>query len=91
MTFFEELRTKFSAKGGDFAVAYVLAHEFGHHIQTILGTSAKIREMQQGQSEKVQNRLSVAIELQADFYAGLWTHYNERQNAMLKPGDIEEA
>lgn len=91
MTFFEELRTKFGAKGGDFAVAYVLAHEFGHHIQTLLGTSAKMRQIQEGQSEKVKNRLSVALELQADFYAGLWTHYNERQNAMLEPGDIEEA
>ncbi|TDD95993.1 KPN_02809 family neutral zinc metallopeptidase [Flavobacterium cellulosilyticum] len=91
MNFFEELRTKFGAKGGDFAVAYVLAHEFGHHIQTLLGTSSKMREMQEGQSEKVKNRLSVALELQADFYAGLWTHYNEKQNAMLEPGDIEEA
>lgn len=91
MTFFEELRTKFGAKGGDFAVAYVLAHEFGHHIQTLLGTSSKMRQMQEGQSEKVKNRLSVALELQADFYAGLWTHYNEQQNAMLEPGDIEEA
>lgn len=91
MTFFEELRTKFGAEGGDFAVAYVLAHEFGHHIQTLLGTSAKMREMQEGKSEKEQNKLSVALELQADFYAGLWTHYNEKQNAMLEYGDIEEA
>ena len=91
MTFFEELRTKFGAEGGDFAVAYVLAHEFGHHIQTILGTSSKMRQLQQGKSEAEANRLSVALELQADFYAGLWTHYNENQNAMLEPGDIEEA
>lgn len=91
MTFFEELRTRFGAKGGDFAVAYVLAHEFGHHIQTILGTSGKMRQMQQGKSQAEANKLSVALELQADFYAGLWTHYNEKQNAMLEPGDIEEA
>jgi predicted metalloprotease len=91
MTFFEELRTKFGAEGGDFAVAYVLAHEFGHHIQTILGTSSKMRQLQQGKSEAEANRLSVALELQADFYAGLWTHYNENQNSMLEPGDIEEA
>lgn len=91
MTFFEELRTKFGAEGGDFAVAYVLAHEFGHHIQTILGTSSKMRQLQQGKSEAEANKLSVALELQADFYAGLWTHYNENQNAMLEPGDIEEA
>jgi uncharacterized protein len=91
MTFFEELRTKFGAEGGDFAVAYVLAHEFGHHIQTILGTSEKMRQAQEGKSEAEANKLSVALELQADFYAGLWTHYNEKQNAMLESGDIEEA
>jgi predicted metalloprotease len=91
MSFFEELRTKFGAEGGDFAVAYVLAHEFGHHIQTLLGTSEKMRRAQEGKSEAEANKLSVALELQADFYAGLWTHYNEKQNAMLEPGDIEEA
>lgn len=91
MTFFEELRTKFGAEGGDFAVAYVLAHEFGHHIQTLLGTSSKVRQLQENKSETEGNKLSVALELQADFYAGLWTHYNEKQNAMLEPGDIEEA
>jgi uncharacterized protein len=91
MTFFEELRTKFGAEGGDFAVAYVLAHEFGHHIQTLLGTSAKMRQAQEGKSQAESNKLSVALELQADFYAGLWTHYNENQNHMLEPGDIEEA
>jgi len=91
MTFFEELRAKFGAEGGDFAVAYVLAHEFGHHIQTILGTSDKMRQEQEGKSEAEANKLSVALELQADFYAGLWTHYNENKNAMLEPGDIEEA
>lgn len=91
MTFFEELRTKFGAEGGDFAVAYVLAHEYGHHIQTLLGASSEMRQAQQGKSEAEANRLSVALELQADFYAGLWTHYNEKQNAMLEPGDIEEA
>lgn len=91
MTFFDELRTKFGAKGGDFAVAYVLAHEYGHHIQNIMGTSTKMRQAQEGKSETEQNKLSVALELQADFYAGVWTHYNEKQNQMLEPGDIEEA
>lgn len=91
MSFFEELRTKFGAKGGDFAVAYVMAHEFGHHIQTLLGTSGKVHQLQQNKSEKEGNKLSVALELQADFYAGLWTHYNENKNAMLEEGDIEEA
>jgi predicted metalloprotease len=91
MSFFEELRTKFGAEGGDFAVAYVMAHEFGHHIQTLLGTSGKVRQLQENKSEIEGNQLSVGLELQADFYAGLWTHYNEKQNAMLEPGDIEEA
>jgi len=91
MTFFEELRTKFGGEGGDFAVAYVLAHEFGHHIQTLLGTSEKMRQAQEGKSEAEANKLSVALELQADFYAGLWAHYNEKQNHILEPGDIEEA
>ena len=91
MSFFEELRTKFGAKGGDFAVAYVIGHEYGHHIQNLLGTSTKMRQLQQGKSEAEANKLSVALELQADFYAGLWTNYNEKINAMLEPGDIEEA
>jgi len=91
MSFFEELRTRFGAKGGDFAIAYVIAHEFGHHIQTLLGTSGKVHQLQQNKSDKEANKLSVALELQADFYAGLWTHYNEKQNKMLEPGDIEEA
>ena len=91
MTFFDELRTKFGAEGGDFAVAYVMAHEFGHHIQTLLGTSGKVRELQENKSETESNKLSVALELQADFYAGLWTHYNEKHNKILETGDIEEA
>ncbi len=91
MSFFNELQTKFGAKGGDFAIAYVLAHEVGHHVQTLLGTSAKMRQMQQGLSQKEANKLSVALELQADFYAGVWTHYNEKINAFLEEGDIEEA
>ena len=91
MSFFEELRTKFGAKGGDFAVAYVIGHEYGHHIQNLLGTSTKMRQLQQGKSEAEANKLSVALELQADFYAGLWTNYNEKINAMLEPDDIEEA
>lgn len=91
MTFFEELKSKFGAEGGDFAVAYVVAHEIGHHVQTLLGTSAKMRKMQEGLSEAEANKLSVALELQADFYAGVWTHYNEEMNKILEPGDIEEA
>lgn len=86
--FFEELKTKFGAKGGDFAISYVIAHEIGHHIQTLLGTSAKMRQAQEGKSETEANKLSVALELQADFYAGVWTHYNQKN---LDADDIDEA
>lgn len=91
LSFFEQLKTRFGAKGGDFAIAYVIAHEIGHHVQTLLGTSAKVREMQQNLSGTQGNKLSVALELQADFYAGLWTHHNQEMNQMLEQGDIEEA
>ena len=91
LTFFEELKTRFGAKGGDFATAYVIAHEIGHHVQTLLGTSTKMRQMQQGKSKAEANRLSVALELQADFYAGIWTHYNQEMNAILEKGDLDEA
>lgn len=86
--FFEELKNKFGAKGGDFAIAYVIAHEIGHHVQTLLGTSAKMHQAQEGKSEAQANKLSVALELQADFYAGVWAHYNQEN---LDTGDIEEA
>ncbi len=91
LTFFEELKTRFGAQGGDFATAYVIAHEIGHHVQTLLGTSAKMRQMQQGKSKAEANKLSVALELQADFYAGVWTHYNQEMNNILEEGDIDEA
>ncbi len=91
LAFFEELKTKFGAQGGDFATAYVIAHEIGHHVQTLLGTSAKMRQMQQGKSQAEANKLSVALELQADFYAGVWTHYNQKMNNFLEEGDIDEA
>jgi predicted metalloprotease len=88
LAFFEELKTKFGAKGGDFAIAYVIAHEIGHHVQTLLGTSAKMHQEQEGKSEADANKLSVALELQADFYAGVWAHYNQEN---LDVGDIDEA
>ncbi len=91
LSFFEELKTRFGAKEGDFATAYVIAHEIGHHVQTLLGTSAKMRKMQQGKSKAEANKLSVALELQADFYAGVWTHYNQQMNIILEEGDIDEA
>lgn len=88
LDFFDELQTKFGAKGGDFAVAYVIAHEVGHHVQNLLGTSSKMREMQEGKSEAEANKLSVALELQADFYAGVWAKYNQEN---LDIDDIDEA
>jgi hypothetical protein len=88
LRFFEELKTRFGAKGGDFAIAYVIAHEVGHHIQTITGTSGKVRQLQQNKSQAEANKLSVCLELQADFYAGVWAHYNKQY---LEEGDIEEA
>lgn len=86
--FFEELRTRFGAEGGDFAIAYVIAHEVGHHVQTLLGTSQKVSRLQQGKSQADANELSVALELQADFYAGVWARYNQQY---LEEGDIQEA
>lgn len=88
MAFFDELRTRFGAKGGDFAIAYVTAHEIGHHIQTLLGTSSKVRQLQQQTNQTRANELSVAQELQADFYAGVWAHHNQKY---LEAGDIDEA
>lgn len=88
LDFFDELRTRFGAKGGDFAIAYVIAHEIGHHVQTLLGTNAKVSQMQRQLSKTEANKLSVALELQADFYAGVWAHHI---NQYLEPGDIELA
>lgn len=88
LEFFKELKSKFGAKGGDFAIAYVIAHEVGHHVQTVLGTSQMIRQKQARASEKEKNKLSVDLELQADFYAGLFAYYNKKY---LEEGDIDEA
>lgn len=88
LRFFEELKSRFGAEGGDFAIAYVIAHEMGHHIQKLMGTSDKVRQLQSGRSEAEANKLSVCLELQADFYAGVWAHYNKK---LLEEGDIEEA
>jgi predicted metalloprotease len=85
-TFFEELRTRFGVDG-DFPMAYVIAHEVGHHIQTITGTSEKVRRAQERVSRVEGNRLQVAMELQADCYAGVWARNDTN---LLEPGDIEE-
>jgi len=91
LAFFDELQTRFGAKGGDFAIAYVIAHEIGHHVQTLLGTSAKVRQLQEQGGEAEANRLSVGLELQADFYAGVWAHYDQKMKNVLEEGDIDEA
>lgn len=90
LSFFQELKNKLGAPG-DFACAYVIAHEVGHHVQNLLGTSDAVHRKQQQLSEKEANKLSVALELQADFYAGIWAHHNEKMKDVLEVGDIEEA
>jgi predicted metalloprotease len=86
LSFFNELKTRFGASG-DFAQAYVIAHELGHHVQKILGTESKVRATQQ-QNPQMANQLSVRLELQADCYAGVWGHSTEQRN-ILEQGDVE--
>jgi predicted metalloprotease len=90
LSFWNELETQFKA-AGDFAQAYVIAHEVGHHIQTITGISKQVREAQSRASKAQQNQLQVLMELQADCYAGIWAHHAERSRQILEQGDIEEA
>ncbi len=90
LSFFEDLRRRFGA-GGDFAQAYVIAHEIGHHVQTLIGVSQQVRELKQGASQVMANRLSVRQELQADCFAGIWAHHTERSKQILEAGDVEEA
>jgi len=75
---------------GDFAVAYVIAHEIGHHVQNLSGTSARVRELQARAGRSAANALSVLTELQADCYAGVWAHHAHRERQVLEPGDVEE-
>ena len=89
LSFFTELNERFHAPG-DFAMAYVIAHEIGHHVQNSLGTIEKVYSLQSRMSEKDFKRYLVRMELQADYYAGVWAHYAERIN-ILDEGDIEEA
>jgi uncharacterized protein len=88
LSFFRDLDTRFGAPG-DFAQAYVVAHEVGHHVQTLTGVSERVHAMRQRSSERAANQLSVQQELQADCYAGVWGHYAGRQG-LLDPGDAEE-
>jgi predicted metalloprotease len=90
LSFYDELQSKFQAPG-DFAMAYVIAHEVGHHIQQQLGIAGKVRQMQQGASKSQANDLSVRLELQADFLAGVWAHHAQQSKQILESGDIEEA
>jgi predicted metalloprotease len=90
LAFFDELSRRFGAPG-DFAEAYVVAHEVGHHVQTLLGISAKVREAQNGADKATVNALSVRTELQADCFAGVWANHADRERQVLEPGDVEEA
>jgi predicted metalloprotease len=91
LAFFRQLETEFAAQG-DFAKAYVIAHEVGHHVQTVLGTSDKVRAAQQraGSQEEV-NQWQVRMELQADCYAGLWAYHADSARTLIEAGDIDEA
>ena len=86
--FYDELKQRFGAPG-EFAQAYVLAHEIGHHIQKVVGTEARVRQMNQG-NRRMDNALSVKVELQADCYAGVWAHSTQQRN-LLEQGDIQSA
>lgn len=90
LSFYDDLKNKFSAPG-DFAMAYVVAHEVGHHVQYLLGKSTWVHQQKARLSEAEYNKLSVKLELQADFYAGVWAHYAEKMKDVLESGDIEEA
>jgi len=90
LSFYQELEQRFQAPG-DFAMAYVIAHEVGHHIQKLLGTSDKMDRLRQQLSREEYNKYSVMLELQADFLAGVWAHHAQQMKNILEPGDIDEA
>jgi len=89
LSFFDQLSRRFGAPG-DFAQAYVIAHEVGHHVQNLLGLSEQVQRARQRVSREEGNQLSVAMELQADCYAGVWAHHAHRNRQLLEPGDVEE-
>jgi predicted metalloprotease len=90
LSFFDELRRRHGAPG-DFAQAYVIAHEVGHHVQNLLGISDQVRSAQRGLGKAEANALSVKLELQADCFAGVWGNHADRSRQVLEEGDIEEA
>lgn len=90
LSFYRDLKTRHQAPG-DFAQAYVIAHEIGHHVQTLLGTSQKVHELRGRASEADANKLSIRQELQADCLAGVWAYHADRTRQILEEGDIEEA
>lgn len=90
LSFAEELKQKFGA-AGDFPMAYVVAHEVGHHIQYLFGISDKMEKLRSQLSEAEYNKYSVKLELQADFYAGVWAHYDQKMKNVIEAKDIEEA
>ena len=90
LAFAQELKERFGATG-DFALAYVVAHEVGHHVQDLMGITAKMAQLRQQVGETEYNKFSVRLELQADFYAGLWAHYNQKMKNVIEPSDIKEA
>ena len=90
LSFYDDLKKQLHSPG-DFAQAYVVAHEVGHHVQNLLGTSAKVQGMRGRVSKEDYNKLSVRLELQADCYAGIWAHNADRNKGLVEPGDIEEA
>ncbi len=90
LSFYQEMKEKFRAPG-DFAQAYVIAHEVGHHVQNQLGISDKVHGMRDRLSETQYNQLSVRLELQADFFAGVWAHHAQESRHILEEGDIDEA
>jgi predicted metalloprotease len=89
LSFYDDLKRKFGAPG-DFAQAYVIAHEVGHHVQNLLGIAGQVRSAQQRVGEAEANRLQVLMELQADCYAGVWANHADRARQVLEQGDIEE-
>ncbi|MCS3798137.1 neutral zinc metallopeptidase [Niastella sp. OAS944] len=90
LSFFEDMQNKLNASG-DFAMAYVIAHEVGHHIQKLNGTSDKMNQLRQRLSEEEYNKYSVKLELQADFLAGVWAHHAQKMKNILEENDIDEA